>query len=59
MIDRWDWSGPEEGDGDDTVVVMFDAEEVLTIPHDGDVDDAKDKARNLCAILNSTKAEVI
>jgi hypothetical protein len=56
---RWDWSGPEEGDGDDTVVIMFDMVEVMAIPHDGDVDGAKDKARDLCTALNAAGAEAM
>lgn len=57
---RWDWSGPEEGDGDDTVVIMFDGEEVMTVPHDGrawPIRVAKGAAERICIELN--RAEVV
>lgn len=59
MTNRWTWSGPEEGDGDDTIVIMFDGDEVITIPHDGDVEAAKDKARAVCAVLNANGVQTL
>lgn len=49
----WEVSGPEAGDGDDTVVLMFDGQEQLFVGKSGDdVADRMEAGRAICALLN-------
>ena len=57
--ERWDWNGPEEGDGDETVVIMFDGNEIIEVRGDGDVEMNKETARHLCAVLNGSRSMVM
>jgi hypothetical protein len=55
MIDTFDWSGPEEGDGDDTVLVMRDGEEWIEI-RDGTLAQRKAAAKRIAELLNKFNA---
>jgi hypothetical protein len=55
--ERWDWSGPEEGDEVDlTVVLMLDGVEVLEVVT-GTLTERRSIARRLVSLLN--QGEVI
>lgn len=55
MGDRWEMSGPEQGDGDDTVLVMFDGEETIRIEH-GTLARRKQIGRKVAELLNEADA---
>ncbi len=51
----WEMSGPEDGDGDETVLVMFEGMETIRI-NDGDTEDRKEIGRKIASLLNEGRA---
>ena len=62
MNDRYDWSGPEEGDKVDMTVLVIDTEgpveEILKV-RAGTLAQQKAMARRIAALLNKADAELL